>query len=336
MRAEHPDASRVRALIADLTTWLDIDVHDPTSQVTGGGAVRSAEEAFSELHGGRRSLLLPSATYAMRSALVAAGVRPRQRVLIPAMDWVATLAAVRAIGATPVPVGVDPATMTVDPQSVREHLDRNVAAIVACHLHGVPADIPAIRGFVDGAIPIIEDCAQSLGSSIDGEVCGTRGDYAVFSFAKKAIDVGEAAMVTSADLGLHHRLLEVTAHPVRQILEGIPSPSLAEFSMRVAPACAMQLAVDLRRWDRRSAVVHHAALRALLSPAMEARILGGDIRRVNASSSIPLRLAGTDNRDGLTAWAPSSALHIPSVIADGTCGSADVILVRGSSEAALT
>ncbi len=333
MHAEHPDTEAVRDLIAHLTAWLDIDVHDPTSQVTGGGAIRFAEQTFGALHGGRRTLLLPSATFAMRSALLAAGVKRGQRVLIPAVDWTSTLSAVREIGATPVTVNVDAATMTIDAQSVRDHLDQGVGAIVACHLHGVPADIPALRGVVGDSVPIIEDCAQALGSSIDGQLVGTHGDFGIFSFANKAINAGEAAMVTSSNVELHDRLLELTAHPVRQTLEGIASPNLATFSVRVAPACAMQLAVALGSWDRNRAVAELDEFRSLLGPTVESAVLGRDPRRQNAASSLPIRTGAGDGFDVVASSTPSTALRISSVIA-GHPLNADVTLVHRAHKTA--
>lgn len=311
MRADHPDALQVRDLIDDLTAWLDIEVHDATSQFTGGGAIRYVEQAFSDLHGGRPSALLPSATIGMRAALLAAGVGPENRVLIPAVDWTSTLGAVRALGATPVLVDVDPSTMTIAPESVRHHLGPRVAAVVACHLHGVPADVPTLRDVV-GHIPVIEDCAQALGSTIDGGPCGIFGDYSVFSFASKAVNAGEAAIVTSATPKLHYRLIELTAHPVRQILDGVSPPTLTELSARVAPACAIQLAVALSRWERRHAVAQHNRVKDLLTPEVQQAVLGNDGRRENAAPSVPIR---SSTRDGLPyAATRSTALDIASVI----------------------
>jgi hypothetical protein len=328
MRADHPDAEQVRDLIANLTAWLDIEVHDPTSQITGGGAVRYAEGLFSDLHGARPSAALPSATLGMRATLLAVGVSPGQRVLLPAIDWTATLAAVRAIGATPALVEVDPATMTIDPFAVQRHLADDVAAVVACHLHGVAADVPAIRDAV-GDIPIVEDCAQALGSSIDGQLCGTHGDYAVFSFANKTVNAGEAAMVSSATPELHQRLLELTAHPVRQILDGVSPPNLAAFSTRVAPACAMQLAVALNRWEHCRALADHNRLKALLPDEVRQAVLGNDSRRENAAPAIPIRTTAPGAEVVQDVASPSTALDIASVI-NGHPQSADASLIRPS------
>lgn len=325
MRGDHPDADQVRDLVEDLAAWLDIEVHDPTSPITGGGAVRYAEHRFSDLHDGRSSVALPSATLGMRAALLAVGVTPGQRVLIPDTDWTATLAAVRTIGAAPVLVEVDPATMTIDPAAVQRHLDGNVAAVVACHLHGVPADLPAIRDTV-GGIPIIEDCAQAVGSSIDGQLCGTHGEYAVFSFANKTINAGEAAIVSSATPELHRHLLELTAHPVRQILDGVSPPNLASFSTRVAPACAMQLAVALNRWDRTRAREDHDRLKELLPDEVRRAVLGNDSRRKNAAPAIPVRTTAPGIDMVQHVASPSTALDIASVI-DGHEQTADASLI---------
>jgi hypothetical protein len=327
MPVEHPDVALVTDLIRDFEAWLQERVDDPTSQVTGGGAVRLAENRFGALHANRPSILLPSASYGMRAALRAAGTKPGSRVLIPGVDWGSTLAVVRSLGAVPVPIAVDPATLTLDPASAVNEVDTATSAIVMCHLHGVPADVPALRAATGDAVPIIEDCAQALGSTLDGQAVGTLADFAVFSFGPgKTIDAGEAAMVTCADDSLRDKLIGLTAHPVRQVLAGVASPKLAEFSMRVAPTSAIRLAMALGRWQPEKARARHARLRIAIDGYVGITVLGGDIRRASAAPAVPIWCTAERARALPVTTVASAAMDIPGLTV-GVVETTPVILI---------
>ena len=71
-------------------------------------------------------------------------------------------------------VAADPHTLTLDPARWRPPGPRRTRAVIACHLHGVCADVPAIRRLLPG-VTVIEDVAQALGSRLDGLLAGTHG-----------------------------------------------------------------------------------------------------------------------------------------------------------------
>lgn len=311
MAAEHPDLEWIKATVADLRSWLEQPIDEPTSQITGGGAVRVAEQRFSALHNDQPAVLVPSATYGMRAALLAVGVQPGDRVLIPDLDWGSTLAAVRSIAAEPVPVPTDPATQTIDPEAALSMVTPGVAAIVACHLHGVPADIPALAA---AGVPVIEDCAQALGSTLDARPVGTLGSGAsVFSFGPgKALDAGEAAIILCGNESTWRRVIDLTAHPVRQLLTGNPEPCFDGLSLRVCPVAAVRLAAKLAYWDPRRARSDHQRIAAALAENNdEAVILGGCSRRVNGAPTVPV-LRDPDNPKFTVA--PTGALDIRQLL----------------------
>ena len=315
MDADHPDAAWVRQTVEDLTAWLATSKPDVTSQITGGGAVRSAEEALSRLHGGRMAVLVPSATYGMRAALRALGVGRGSRVLIPALDWGSTLGAVLSLGAVPRVVDVDPATATLDPAALTRELAADADAAVVCHLHGVVTDVPGVRRALGADVPIVEDCAQADGSTLDGVPAGQLGDIAVFSYGPtKAIDVGEAAAVVAADHHIVDRVLELTAHPVRQRLAGIERPAMAELSVRVDRISAVRLALALERWDPRAERARHRGLAVEVAARTGAvRVLGADERRQNAARRVPLAAGAGPVGQPLVAG-QSGALRIAELV----------------------
>jgi len=291
---EHPDESLVCDTIRACTDWRENgNGFGATSSVLGSGAVEECEKLFSALHANRPSLLTASATYGIRSALKAAGVVEGDIVLMPEYDWPASFAAVLSLGAIPKLVAVDPETLTLDPKAIRKVVFKKAKAICATHIYGVPADIPAIRAEVGGSVAIIEDCAQALGSSLDGRKTGTLdSDYAVFSFGPgKQVDCGEGGMILAKDWEGFERILNETQHPVRQINNGGgDNVNYCGLSIRPHPLTAILLLYKMERYDISGRQTEFRQLAKRLSEEGVYHLKGIDERRQNAQRRIPVRL----------------------------------------------
>ena len=107
------------------------------------GEVESFEKEFAEFIGVKHALAVSSGSGALQTALSALGVGPGQEVLVPAYMWVAVIAAVVNLGAIPVLVDIDD-TFTMDPAKIESHITPRTAGIIAVHMSGAPADVPAI------------------------------------------------------------------------------------------------------------------------------------------------------------------------------------------------
>ncbi|MBK8051437.1 MAG: DegT/DnrJ/EryC1/StrS family aminotransferase [Anaerolineales bacterium] len=143
-----------------------------------------------------------SGTDAIHLALRALGVGPGDEVITVAHTAVATVAAIRMAGATPVLVDIDPVTYTMSPAALEEAINPMTRAVIPVHLYGHPADLAAIEAVVrPRGIWLIEDCAQAHGASIDGRKVGTFGDLACFSFypTKNLGALGDGGAVTGMD-----------------------------------------------------------------------------------------------------------------------------------------
>jgi len=99
--------------------------------------------------------------------------------------------------AIPVFVDVDPKTFNMDPKDIERKITKRTKAIIAVHMHGLPADMQSIMKISEKYnIPVIEDCAQTVMGKIDGKIAGTFGHLASFSFeTKKHLSGGEGGMV---------------------------------------------------------------------------------------------------------------------------------------------
>lgn len=124
-----------------------------------------------------------SGTDALQLALRAYDIGPGDEVITVSHTAVATVVAIRLTGATPVLVDIDPATYTMAPDAVRAALTPRTKAIIPVHLYGHPAALGALLAIAQEAgVPLIEDCAQAHGARYQGELVGTIGDLACFSF----------------------------------------------------------------------------------------------------------------------------------------------------------
>lgn len=318
--AAHPDRDWIRRVRSALDSWEAAVPATPTSSVFGGGAIAAAEEAFSLLLGGRPVLLLPSATYALRVGLQVIGVQPGDEVLCGLIDWPSGFAAIASLGAVPVPVAMDPATLTLDPAAAAKARTRRTRAVIACHLHGICADIPALRSLLPG-VGLLEDAAQSFGGRLDGRPAATLGDVAVFSLGPgKPIDAGEGGVLVCADNGTYRAALGLACHPLRQLFAGIPDADPRALAMRPHPMTAV-LALDaLARWSPETAERAASRTRRLLAADGRLRPLGDDSRHSVTRGYVPVLLPGDHQPAEVDAlepppgvwWTRSGAQVLPS------------------------
>lgn len=138
---------------------------------------------------------------ALAACLRAAGIRPRDTVLLSAYTCLAVPTAVIAVGARPAYIDIDPRTLNVSVAEVLASLNSSVRAIVVQHTLGNPAPIEAI---VDAArqrgILVIEDCALCVGSKKNGRLLGTFGDAAIVSMElSKTLSSGWGGILIVSD-----------------------------------------------------------------------------------------------------------------------------------------
>jgi dTDP-4-amino-4,6-dideoxygalactose transaminase len=174
-----------------------------------GEQVESFEREWAAFCGATHAVGVSSGTDALALALRAAGVEPGDEVMVPAMTAVATWMAVCQIGAVPIGVDIEPVRNAIDPVLAEAALTPRTRALVAVHLFGMPADMPALAELARRAgIALVEDAAQAHGAQLAGRCAGTMGDVAAFSFypTKNLGAVGDAGAVTTSDAALADRL----------------------------------------------------------------------------------------------------------------------------------
>ena len=286
----HPDLGWIEDVRGALDRWAAAVPGTPTSSVLGGGAIAAAEVAFGELHGGRPALFLPSASFALRVGLLALGVKAGDEVICAAIDWPAGFAAITSLGATAVPVPVEPETLTLKPAAAAAARTRRTRAVLACHLHGICADLPAVRRLLPG-VAVLEDAAQAFGSRLDRRLAGTMGDAAVLSLGPgKQIDAGEGGVLLSDGAAYHEQAVAAACHPLRQLLTGLPGADPAAFSIRPHPIAAVLALHRLADWSPAAAQRAHAAAAERLAASRSVQLVGSPHRHSCCQIQVPVLL----------------------------------------------
>jgi dTDP-4-amino-4,6-dideoxygalactose transaminase len=179
-----------------------------SNRLGGDGAFSKRCEAWLEnATGSARALLTPSCTAALEMAAILAGVGAGDEVILPSFTFASTANAFVLRGAVPVFVDIDPRTLNIDPERVREAVTSRTRAIVPVHYAGVGCDMDALLeiGASAGAI-VIEDAAQALLADWKGRPLGSIGAMAALSFHEtKNVMAGEGGCLLINDPTLIER-----------------------------------------------------------------------------------------------------------------------------------
>ena len=184
--------------------------------VTTGPKAKAFEQAFAAyLGGGCEAIAVNSATAGLHLAVEAAGIGPGDEVIVPTMTFTATAEVVRYLGADPVLVDIDPATLNLDPRAVEAAITPRTKAIMPVHYGGLSCDMSAIQAIAaHHKLAVIEDAAHALPTTWQGKLIGTLPTTAtVFSFyANKTITTGEGGMVITRDAQAAKRMRTMRLH----------------------------------------------------------------------------------------------------------------------------
>ena len=171
---------------------------------TMGPELAQFEEAFAAFCGCNYAVGVSSGTDAVTLALIAAGVRPGDEVIVPANTFIATAEAVSHMGATPVFVDCLEGSGLMDSAAVGPAVTPRTTAVVPVHLYGQPVDMDAL-GEVAAAhsLAVVEDACQAHGATYKGRPVGSLGVTAAFSFypGKNLGALGDGGAVTTNDPG---------------------------------------------------------------------------------------------------------------------------------------
>ena len=201
---------------------------DSTFVSSVGPFVDRFEAELAAYTGARYAVAVVNGTAALHIALRLAGVQQGDEVLVPALTFVATPNAISYCGAVPHFVDSEQHTLGIDPRALREYLQittevhnkqcvnrasgRVIRALVPMHTFGHPVDIDGVLAVAaDFQLALVEDAAESLGSTVRGRHTGTFGMMGTLSFnGNKTITTGGGGAIISNDPELARRAKHLT------------------------------------------------------------------------------------------------------------------------------
>ncbi len=207
--------------------------------LAGGESARAAVEAWLRERFHPDALLLTdSGTSALALAMRAAVLRsPDAPVMLPAYGCYDLVTAAMGAGVSVRWYDMEPGTLQPDWDSLRQGLDAEPApaALVVVHHYGIPVDVPRVREVLASSHPVpllIEDAAQGIGGSLEGEPLGALGDFGILSF-------GRGKGVTGGGGGA----LLVHSDPARALFDDLPQLSGRRSGLGSLPASVAQWAL---------------------------------------------------------------------------------------------
>lgn len=180
----------------------------------GGKNVQEFEKLVSSFVKSKYVVAVNSGTAALQAALYALDIRTGDEVLLPSFTFVATANAVVSVGAKPVFVDIRRDNYTMDPVDLERKITKKSKAIIPVHLYGNVAHIDEISEIArKHDLHIIEDAAQSMGSSYKGKQTGTFSEIGCFSmYAAKVMTSGEGGVIVTSNKKLWEKLLMIRNH----------------------------------------------------------------------------------------------------------------------------
>lgn len=159
-----------------------------------------------------------SGTNSLYLSLLALGIKKGDEVIIPSYVCQSLLNAVNYTGAKPVLADIQKNFMekgcNISAKTIKPLITKKTKAIIVPHMFGIPAKIDEIVKF---GIPVIEDCAQSLGAEFNGKKLGSLGKIGIFSFyATKIISTGQGGMILTNSEEIKNKVNDLTTYDQRE------------------------------------------------------------------------------------------------------------------------
>lgn len=227
-------------------------------------AVPALERAWADYVGSRFCIAFNSGTSALHGAVAAAGVEPGDEVIVPALTFMASAAAIVHHQGLPVFVDVDPRTYNLDPALLAEKITDRTKAVMAVHLSGLPAAMDEILAITrPRGIKVIEDLSQAAGATYKGKKVGSIGDVGACSImaGKNLPTAGEGGLLTTDNAEMRNR-----ADQLKMFGDRVSDSGEREFNVftmswnyRFSAALAAFTSSQLMRLDDHTARVQEGA-----------------------------------------------------------------------------
>lgn len=176
--------------------------------------IKKFENSFAAYCGRKYAISLPSCTSGLHLSLLAAGIKEGDEVIVPDLTWIASAAPIKYVGAKTILADVRDDNLTLDHNKLLTLVNEKTKAIIAVNLYGAMPDYEALENFCkEKGIVLIEDAAESIGSTYKGKKSGSFGTFSAFSFhGSKTLTTGEGGMLLLDCDELYERCMVLRDH----------------------------------------------------------------------------------------------------------------------------
>ncbi|MBF0553125.1 MAG: DegT/DnrJ/EryC1/StrS family aminotransferase [Nitrospirae bacterium] len=217
-----------------------------------GPEVEAFERRLAQYHGLSCCAGVGSGTGALFLSLASLPISPGDEIITTPFTFFATVESILYVGAKPVFVDIDNKTLNIDVDLIEQKITKKTKAILPVHLFGLPCDMKRIMELAKKYnLYVIEDCAQSFGSSIDGRLTGTFGDAGCFSFypSKNLGCYGDGGAVVTDNQDMYEIIMALRNHGSR----GNYIHSVVGFNSRLDEIQAAILLIKLNKVEGNNA-----------------------------------------------------------------------------------
>jgi dTDP-4-amino-4,6-dideoxygalactose transaminase len=188
--------------------------------LTMGETVERLEADFAAFTGAKHAVALSSGTAALHLAVIAAGIRPGDEVIVPSLSFVASSNAILYAGAKPVFADISALDdLNLSCQDLEGKITARTKAVMVVHYGGYLADMESIKKIAGShRLLVIEDSAHAIGAALNSRMAGTLGDLGCFSFfSNKNMATGEGGMIVTDSGRLAKKLRLLRSHGMTSV-----------------------------------------------------------------------------------------------------------------------
>jgi dTDP-4-amino-4,6-dideoxygalactose transaminase len=287
----------------------------------GGKYVKQFEKEFAELYGVKNCIAVGNGTDSLYIIMKMLGIKAGDEVITSAYSWISSSETISQTGATPVFVDIDSDYYTIDETQIEKYITNKTKAIIPVHIHGQICNMDAILKIAKKHnLYVIEDCAQSHFSELDGKRAGTMGIASSFSFypGKNLGAYGDAGCILTNDDALadkfrmfaNHGALKKHQHQIEGINSRLDGLQAAILSAKLP---------HILNWtaERKRCAQTYLKLFNNFEPVTCTSI------RPNSEHSFHLFLIKVDRRDELHAYLKENGIeaviHYPKALTNLDC-----------------
>jgi perosamine synthetase len=253
-----------------------------------GERVKEFEKEMSEFIDTKYAKATTSGTTALHTALLSLDIKKGDEIVIPTYVCQSVMNAVNYTHSTPILADIDNNFETkgynISLDTIKPKINSNTKAIILPHMFGIPSDFDEIKKL---KIPIIEDCAHSIGARYNEKLAGSLGEASIFSFyATKMISTGQGGMVLTSSRKIKNRLDDLTQYDGRNEYKVSYNYGMSDIQAALGISQLQQLPLFLKRRNKIADIYNSAFSQTSLNlpPKINGGIQYRYIVRTNSAS----------------------------------------------------